>query len=349
MALTSRSAGAAAAVSSGRRPLLVAIGGDSGTGKSTLAAGFSRIFGEERITTLCLDDYHGLDRRERKLIGITALDPRANNFYLMETQLLELSQGRTIAKPVYDHHDGTFAAPEELCPREVVIVQGLHPFLVPGVRALFDLKVWLDPEEALKHSWKVQRDVANRGYSPEAVEREIEARRPDVEAHIEPQREFADLVVRFYRSDPNADDGHLNVRITTRATLPRLDLDGLLGEARSGLRAYDGEDDGQSAHILDIDGSITRETVRGVEDRIWQHMHERHQHLRHLAPRQFGAFADGEMKRHHSDPLALTQLLLVHRILSATKRLLVRVPESAHEALDHAHELPMVGADHEHL
>lgn len=332
-----------------RRPIFIAIGGDSGTGKSTLAAGFCRIFGEDRITTLCLDDYHGLDRRERKLIGITALDPRANNFFAMETQLLELSSGRPITKPVYDHRDGTFGEPEQLRPREVVLVQGLHPFLVPGVRALFDLKVWLDPEEALKHRWKIQRDVAKRGYTPEAVEREMEARRPDVEAHIEPQRRFADLVVRFYRPDGAADDGHLSARIITRASLPKLDLDGLLTTATRGLRLSAGEDDGQSAEILEIDGHIDRATVRGVEDRIWEHMDARHQGLRHLAPRQFGAFADGAMRRHHSDPLALTQLLLVHRILSAKKTMLVKVPESAHRSLDHGHDVDEIGPDHEHV
>ena len=333
----------------GRRPIFVAIGGDSGTGKSTLAAGFCRIFGEDRITTLCLDDYHGLDRRERKLIGITALDPRANNFFAMETQLLELSNGRAITKPVYDHQDGTFGKPEELHPREVVLVQGLHPFLLPGVRALFDLKVWLDPEEDLKHRWKVQRDVAKRGYTREAVEREIEARRPDVQAHIEPQRRFADLVVRFHRPDAAADDGHLSARIVTRSTLPRLDLDGLLDGTTIGLRVSTGEDDGQSAELLEIDGHIDRKTVRVVEDRIWEHMDARHQGLRHLAPRQFGDFADGAMKRHHSDPLALTQLLLVHRILSATRTMLVRVPESVHGSLDHGHEVDEISSDHDHV
>lgn len=338
------------AISEKRRPIFVAIGGDSGTGKSTLAAGFCRIFGEDRITTLCLDDYHGLDRRERKLIGITALDPRANNFYAMETQLLELSNGHPITKPVYDHHDGTFGKPVELRPREVVLVQGLHPFLVPGVRALFDLKVWLDPEEELKHRWKIQRDVAKRGYTREAVEAEIEARRPDVRAHIEPQRRFADLVVRFFRPDGQADDGHLSARIVTRSTLPKLDLDGLLDGTTTGLRVSAGEDlDGLPAETVEIDGHIDRKTVRGVEDRIWAHMDARHQGLRHLAPRQFGDFADGAMKRHHSDPLALTQLLLVHRILSATKTMLVRVPESVHGTLDHGHDLDEIGADHEHV
>ena len=58
-----------------QRPIFVAIGGDSGSGKSTLTAGFYRIFPRDQITSVCLDDYHGLDRRERNLIGITALDP----------------------------------------------------------------------------------------------------------------------------------------------------------------------------------------------------------------------------------------------------------------------------------
>jgi phosphoribulokinase len=331
-----------------KRPIFVGIGGDSGTGKSTLAAGFYRIFGGSRITTLCLDDYHSLDRRERKLLGVTALDPRANDFFRMESQLLDLKRGHPIMKPAYDHHDGTFGTPEEMVPREVVIVQGLHPFLVPGVRALFDLKVWLDPEDALKHRWKIQRDVAKRGYSPEAVAQEIEARRPDVEAYIAPQRRFADLVVRFYRPPEDGDDEHLNVRITTRSSLPFLNLDGLLDETRTGVRAASGEDDGKASHMLEIDGGINRATVRDLEDRVWDHMDVRHQHLRHLAPEQFGDFADGALRKHHSDPLALTQLLLVHRILSAKKSMLLRVDLSAHESSDHDHELEGIAHDHEH-
>jgi phosphoribulokinase len=330
------------------RPLFIGIGGDSGTGKSTLTAGVYRIIGEDRITTLCLDDYHSLDRRERKLLGVTALDPRANDFFRMESQLLDLKRGKPILKPVYDHHDGTFGTPEEVVPREIVIVQGLHPFLVPGVRALFDLNVWLDPEAKLKQAWKIQRDVAKRGYTREAVVKEIEVRRPDVEAYIVPQRRFADLVVRFHRPPASADDEHLSVRITTRSTLPSLNLNGVLDESRTGVRALSGPHGGRAAHILEINGGIDAGTVRDLEDRIWGHIGSRHQHLRHLAPEQFGDFADGALKTHHSDPLALTQLLLVHRILSARKSMLLQVDLSAHEASDHDHELEGVVHDHDH-
>jgi phosphoribulokinase len=332
-----------------RRPIFVAIGGDSGSGKSTLTAGFYRIFPKSRITSLCLDDYHSLDRRERGLVGITGLNPRATDFALMENQLLALKQGRTIRKPVYDHSNGTFGPKEELRAREVVIVQGLHPFLVSGIRGLFDLKVWLDPEEDLKHRWKLQRDVAKRGYTEEAVRREIEARRPDYERHIAPQVHDADLIVRFYRPEGRDDDAHLNVRITQRATLPRLNLDGLLKEAANGLRVSMTDANGTNAEILDIDGQIDPDTAAGLEDRIWAHMDGRHQHMRHLAPDQLGAFTDGVLRSHHSDPLALTQLLLVHRILSARKSLLLKVPLSVHESLIHQEEVTELVHEHEHV
>jgi len=321
-----------------RRPIFVGIGGDSGSGKSTLTAGFYRIFPEEQITSLCLDDYHGLDRRQRNLLGITALDPRANNFALMENQLLALKRGYPIMKPVYDHRDGSFGSAEEIRAKEVVIVQGLHPFLVFGVRGLFDLKVWLDPEDELKHKWKVQRDVAKRGYTEEQVRKEIAAREPDVAAYIAPQRQFADLVVRFYRpGSGGGGDEHLSVRIIERAALPRLNLDDVLHDRCEGFCVRRGEDADET--VLDIDGAIDPVTVRQLEDRIWNHFEARHQHLRHLAPDQFGDFTDGIMRKHHSDPLALVQLLLVHRILSAQQSMLLKVPLSVHESLMHDHEL----------
>ena len=58
---------------------MVAVGGDSGTGKTTLVSGLYRIFGAERITNICLDDYHRLDRAARKRAGVTALNPVAND------------------------------------------------------------------------------------------------------------------------------------------------------------------------------------------------------------------------------------------------------------------------------
>ncbi|GAC1675551.1 MAG: phosphoribulokinase [Candidatus Dormibacteraceae bacterium] len=324
-----------------RRPIFVGIGGDSGAGKTTITSAFFGLFGAERITSICLDDYHSLDRRQRGLVGLTALNPRANNFAVMEEQVWALKRGEAIQKPVYDHSNGTLSGPELLEPREVVIMQGLHPFLVTGVRHAFDFRVWLDPEPELRLQWKLQRDIAKRGYSKEQVLAEIEARRPDVEAYIEPQRQHADMVVRFFRGPTwTADMGNLSVRIIQRHRLPRLDFDHDLHAADSIRIALDVIDqDEQAADVIEIDGRITPAEAKLVEDNIWAHVHGKHGHVHHVPPQRLGTYELEARRRRHSDPLALTQLVLAHRILSAQKSFLLQVNEHEHEHLagEHRH------------
>jgi phosphoribulokinase len=322
------------------RPVFIGIGGDSGTGKTTLSSAFFGLFGEERITSICLDDYHSLDRHQRGLVRLTALDPRANNFALMEEQVWALKRGEPIDKPVYDHSDGTLKGPERVEPREVVVMQGLHPFLVPGVRHAFDLKVWLDPEPDLRLLWKVQRDVAKRGYTREQVMAELEARRPDAEAYIQPQRRHADLVVRFSRPRRVRGMAHLDVRITQRHSMPRLAFDQGLHAADTVRLAIDVEDeDGRRADVIEIDGRITPDEARLVEDTIWAHVDGRHGHLHRVPPARLGTYEAAARRRRQSNPLALTQLILAHRILSSQKSFLVRVGAKEHEELagDHRH------------
>lgn len=69
-----------------------------------------------------------------------------------------------------------------------------------------------------------------------------------------------------------------------------------------------------------------------------------------LIDNQFGDFTDGVMRTHHSDPLALVQLLLAHRILSARKSMLLKVPLSVHEEMIHVQELRGEAVhEHEHV
>ena len=261
-------------------PIFVGIGGDSGSGKSTLTAAFYELLGAERITSVCLDDYHSLDRRERALIGVTPLNPRANNFALMEEQLWALKRGDAIAKPVYDHANGTFRAPERIEPNEVVIIQGLHPFLLPGIREAFDLKVWLDPETQLRIKWKLQRDIAKRGYDEVQVRAEIEARRADAEAHIQPQRAQADLVVRFSSPSEDLSPGsidHLNVRLTQRQSMPRLAFEHGLDNANTvRVRNDVTDEDGRRSDVIEIDGRISGDDAARIERAVWEHASELH-------------------------------------------------------------------------
>jgi phosphoribulokinase len=80
----------------------------------------------------------------------------------------------------------------------------------------YDVKVFLDPPEDFRRLWKIKRDAAKRGYTPEQVLDELEKREGDSRDFIRPQRKYADIVVRFYPDDDAPTDGidsHLNVHL----------------------------------------------------------------------------------------------------------------------------------------
>ena len=306
------------------RPIMIAVGGDSGTGKSTLCRGLDRIFGTERIGDICLDDYHALDREQRKAVNLTALDPRANNFAAMQEDLWAVRDGRAVEKPVYDHSDGTFAAPERFEPKDIVIVHGLFPLYTRALRELFDVTVWLEPELDLRVAWKVQRDMLQRGYSEAAVREEIEKRRPDAEAHIDPQAAHADLNVQFYRRRSRDGDGfgRLSASIHKSGRFKPLDYSEF-ESANTSIRQMSGLTAGGFPEtIIELDGSIDDRTADAVQAKIWSHMGM----PLHAFPARLGEFRDGSGADHTGHALALAQLLIARRIVLVENELLEGVP-----------------------
>ena len=178
------------------RVVLIGVAGDSGCGKSTFLRRLIDLFGEDLMTVICLDDYHCLDRKQRKETGITALDPRANNFDLMYEQIKALKEGYAIDKPIYNHETGMIDPPERIKPNHIIVVEGLHPLYDERVRSLLDFSVYFDISDEVKIAWKIQRDMAERGHRYEDVLAQINSRKPDFEKFIEPQREFADVVLQ---------------------------------------------------------------------------------------------------------------------------------------------------------
>lgn len=244
-----------------QRPMILGIAGDSAAGKTTLACGVATAFGEDRVSGLDLDSYHRYSRAERRARGITALHPDSNNLDLMEQHLRDLAAGETVLSPVYNHAVGDFAAPRQIAPAPLVIVEGLLALATPQLRRCYDLTLYLDPPEELRRRWKIRRDCARRGYTPAEVTSEMERRLPDAAEFIHPQRRWADLVLRFSAlpgENPD-DDTRLGAQLIPRSGQALPELDDLVarqgeGPPAIGLRAR--HDDGRLTEIIEIDGRV---------------------------------------------------------------------------------------------
>ncbi|MDJ0533877.1 MAG: phosphoribulokinase [Xenococcaceae cyanobacterium MO_207.B15] len=257
------------------RVILIGVAGDSGCGKSTFLRRLTDLFGEEFMTVICLDDYHSLDRKGRKAAGVTALNPKANNFDLMYEQIKALKEGKAIEKPIYNHETGEIDPPETVEPNKVIVVEGLHPIYDERVRGLLDFSVYLDISDEVKIQWKIQRDMAERGHTYEDVLASINARKPDFTAYIEPQKEFADVVIQVLPTKlvNDKESKLLRVRLVQKEGIENFETVYLFDEgstidwrpcgrkltcAYPGIKMYYGPDSfmGNEVSILEVDGQF---------------------------------------------------------------------------------------------
>ncbi len=152
------------AMFSGRaEPVLVAVGGPGGTGKST----FSSALAEQlpNAAVLRLDNYKTSRsfRAERNIYGP---HPEANKLELLCEHLGEIKAGRTIRRPIYDRQTGEAL---ESTPYETA-----HFNILDGevatyreFRNLVDFSIFIDSDWKTQLATRVDRDIEDRGYDHE--------------------------------------------------------------------------------------------------------------------------------------------------------------------------------------
>ncbi|CAN5432048.1 phosphoribulokinase [soil metagenome] len=297
----------------GQRPVMIAIAGDSAAGKTTLSQGLVDALGDDRISAICVDDYHRYDREERKTLPFTALHPDCNYVQIMEQHLQMLATGQPILKPVYDHANGELVRPELVEPREFVIVEGLLPLSTKLARACFDVTVYLDPVEEIRREWKIARDTKKRGYDREQVEAEMDKRVPESEEFIHPQRTFADIVVRFApipgRDDPP--ETPLSAELLLRPTVRHPDLSEVFKQVDGrAMHLKLIRDDGRPTDALHVHGYAPSSDIEVLEKAIWADMGGQD-----TVPTGLGMLG-GDVR---NEPLAVTQLLLLYHLFEAAR------------------------------
>jgi uridine kinase len=180
-------------------PVVVGVAGGSGSGKTTVARALAASFRPEQVQIVLMDSYYkdreGVPLEERKRINYD--HPDAFDEGLLVEHVAALKAGRTIEQPVYDftrHERRKERLPVQ--PSKVVILEGILVLAVEALRPLLDLKLFVDTAADLRFLRRLQRDITERGRTPDSViEQYLATVRPMHEAFIEPSRRHADLIV----------------------------------------------------------------------------------------------------------------------------------------------------------
>lgn len=177
----------------------VGVGGASSSGKSRILRSLTFLLGRKNTTHVDLDGYHKHDREERTHFCEYPDQPEANDFEKLSSDLTALRSGLSVEMPMYNHKIGRFDTPKKVSPSPIVFVEGLHASAINSIcgMELIDLSVFLYPEEDLRHSWKIRRDVVDRSYRYMDAVEQVERRKPFVEQFVLTQRDTADVVVHI--------------------------------------------------------------------------------------------------------------------------------------------------------
>lgn len=182
-----------------RTPLVIAIAGGSGSGKTWLADRLQAVLGR-MVLRISLDSFYQDRSRvpEASRARINFDHPRAIDWAAVEQALGTLLKGRRAEIPIYDFKTHSrLLRIQNAPPRPVILLEGLWPLRRRNIRRLVSFGIFLHCPARVRLDRRVARDQASRGRTSASVRHQFRARvEPMHRRFVEPQAKSADLVLR---------------------------------------------------------------------------------------------------------------------------------------------------------
>jgi uridine kinase len=178
---------------------VVGVAGGSGSGKTTVVRRIMEALGGFDVTVVEHDRYYR-DHPELRLEDRAALNydhPHALDTELLVEHVRTLRAGGTVELPIYDFARHA-RRPETTTvrPGAAIIVEGILIFTDKALRALMDVKVFVDTDDDVRFIRRLQRDVAERGRTTESViDQYVNTVKPMHLEFVEPSKRYADIIL----------------------------------------------------------------------------------------------------------------------------------------------------------
>lgn len=177
------------------QPYILGIAGGSGSGKTTFCRMLTKRLGFDICETLAQDSYY-IDQSakfDHDGGNVNFDHPESLDFPLMAAHLRNLRRGRAVTIPIYD-----FVTHQRLpqgnpfSPKPIILVDGILILSQPAIREHLDAAVFIDIPEEIRFKRRLDRDVIERGRTPEGVREQFFAQvKPMHETFVQPSKDHA--------------------------------------------------------------------------------------------------------------------------------------------------------------
>ncbi|MCA9740450.1 MAG: uridine kinase [Deferribacteres bacterium] len=181
------------------KSILIGIAGGSGSGKTLVAKRIIEEISSEDVVLIEQDSYY------RDLSHLSVAERAQSNFdhpdaidgELMIQQIRDIIEGRPVEQPIYDFttHTRTHET-RHISGHHIVVLEGILILYSPRLRAMMDIKVFVDTDADIRLLRRINRDVAERGRTMESVLDQYQRSvRPMHLQFVEPSKRYADVII----------------------------------------------------------------------------------------------------------------------------------------------------------
>lgn len=181
------------------KPILILVAGGTASGKTTVVNEIISYFNSNDISVVYMDNYYkrrdDISIEERKKINYD--HPNSFDIELLKNDLKDLLSSKTIHSPIYDfkihnRKEDTLT----IRPSKVIILEGILSMYDNDIRALADIKIFVESEADIRFMRRLKRDMQERGRSLDEVYLQYtQTVKPMHDLYVEPCKRFADIII----------------------------------------------------------------------------------------------------------------------------------------------------------
>ena len=180
-------------------PLVIGIGGGTGSGKTSVTNKILERLDRSRVAVIQHDSYYkDLNAHGGKAVPEINFDhPDSLETDLLIHNIEELRARRAINEPIYNFTTHRrLDSQRRVEPRDFIIIDGILIFVEKELRDLMDIKIFVDTDADERLIRRIRRDILERGRSIDSVmDQYMRTVKPMHLEFVEPSKHWADMII----------------------------------------------------------------------------------------------------------------------------------------------------------